>query len=72
MSRKDFLNSLSCTPLPHLMPAHRTCQWIDGHGKHKVFSCKQETIPGSSYCADHHAVVFEKYVPDLEKMRRVG
>lgn len=51
---------------------HRNCQWIDGHGREKEFTCDAATIEGSSYCCEHHRRVYTAYVPDWLKIRRLA
>jgi hypothetical protein len=57
-------------PLTAIMPKHLTCQWIDGHGAEKHFSCAQPTKEGSSYCSEHHERVYSRHIPGWLKIKR--
>lgn len=51
---------------------HKTCQWIEGEPEDRNF-CNAPVAEHSSYCPEHHAVVWRD--PDPAKsilVRRVG
>lgn len=47
----------------------RTCRWIDGSPTAEHFYCGNETVPGSSYCACHHAVAYSRVAREAPNPR---
>ena len=47
-----------------LGPPAKTCQWLHGEPAERNF-CGEPVKCGSSYCAEHHAMVWQK--PDPKK-----
>ena len=52
--------------LPEVLGHARTCQFIAGDPRHGAPICGKRSQPVSSYCAQHHAVCYDRVV-DLKR-----
>ena len=48
------------------LPRPGCCKWAEGDAGNYTFPCSKPVEPGSSYCAEHRAIV---YIPPEERRR---
>ena len=63
VSREEYRTKVEETGLPEEALGHaRFCQFIAGDPRHGASICGKRSKPGSSYCAKHHAVCYDRVV----------